>query len=102
MNYVILVKIGSSLALKLQKKALRIISKSFSDLREPSSPLFKEWKILKIKDIVEIQNCLFLHLFLKRKLPKSFETFFRNVIPYMLIPLESVAQIAYICRALKV
>ena len=25
---------------------------SFSD--EPSSPLFKEWKILKIKDIVEI------------------------------------------------
>ena len=29
---------------KLQKKALRIMS--FSDLREPSSPLFKEWKIL--------------------------------------------------------
>ena len=41
---------------KLQKKVLRIMY--FSDLKEPYSPLFKEWKILKIKDIVEIQNCL--------------------------------------------
>ena len=31
----------------LQKKALRTMC--FSDPREPSSPLFKEWKILKIK-----------------------------------------------------
>ena len=37
---------------KLQKKALRIMS--FSDFKEPSSPLFKEWRILKIKDIIEI------------------------------------------------
>ena len=51
---------------------------SFSDLREPSSPLFKEWKILKIKDIVEIQNCLFVHSFLKGKLPKSFENIFQK------------------------
>ena len=50
----------------------------FSDLREPSSPLFKEWKILKIKDIVEIQNCLFVHSFLKGKLPKYFENIFQK------------------------
>ena len=46
--------------------------------REPSSPLFKEWKILKIKDIVDMQNCLLVHSFLKGKLPKSFEIFFQK------------------------
>ena len=60
----------------LQKKALRIMS--FSDLREPSSPLFKKWKILKIKDIVNTQNCVLVHSFLKGKLPKSFENFFQK------------------------
>ena len=59
---------------KLQKKALRMMS--FSELHESSSPLFKKWKILKIEDIVEIQNCVFVHSFLKGKLPKSFENFF--------------------------
>ena len=49
---------------------------SFSELHESSSPLFKKWKILKIEDIVEIQNCVFVHSFLKGKLPKSFENFF--------------------------
>ena len=61
---------------KLQKKALRIMS--FSDFKEPSSPLFKEWKILKIKDIVEIQNCLLCYSFLKGKLPKSFDNFLQR------------------------
>ena len=45
----------------------------------PSSPLFKEWKIRKIKDIEEIQNCLLSHSFLKGKLPKSFENFYPNL-----------------------
>ena len=61
---------------KLQKKALRIIS--FSDFRDSSSPLFKKWKILKISDIVELQNCLLSHSFLNGKLPSSFETFFQR------------------------
>ena len=61
---------------KLQKKALRIIS--FSDFRDSSSPLFKKWKILKISDIVELQNCLLCHSFLNGKLPSSFETFFQR------------------------
>ena len=61
---------------KLQKKALRIMS--FSDFRDPSSPLFKDWKILKMKDLVEMQNCLLCHSFLNGKLPKSFENFFQR------------------------
>ena len=59
---------------KLQKKALQLMS--FSDLHEPYSPLFKESKILKIKDIAEIENCLLVHDFLEGKLPQSFENYF--------------------------
>ena len=42
--------------------------------------LFKEWKILKIKDIVEIQNCLLSYSFLKEKLPKYFDNFLQRCI----------------------
>ena len=51
---------------------------SFADLRGPSSPLFKEWKILRIKDILEIKSCPLVHDFLKGKLPQSFENFFQK------------------------
>ena len=51
---------------------------SFSELQDPSSPLFKKWKILKIKDIVEIQNCPLCCSFLKGKLPKSFDNFLQR------------------------
>ena len=51
---------------------------SFSDLRDSSSPLFKKLKILKIKDIVDLQNCLLCHFFLNGNLPTSFETFFQR------------------------
>ena len=61
---------------KLQKKALRIMS--FKDFREPSSPLFKDWKILKMRDLVEMQNCLLSYSFLKGNLPESFEHFFQK------------------------
>ena len=61
---------------QLQKKALRIMS--FSDFRAHSSPLFKKWKILKMKDIVDMQNCLLSHSFLNDRLPKSFENFFQK------------------------
>ena len=61
---------------KLQKKALRIIL--FADFLDPSSPLFKEWKILKSNSIVEMQNCLPMHSSLKGKLPKSLENLFQK------------------------
>ena len=46
---------------QLQKKALRMFS--FSDFRAHSSPLFKKWKILKMKYIVDMENCLLSHSF---------------------------------------
>ena len=51
---------------------------SFSDLEESSSLLFKRWKILKIKVIVDLQNSLLCHSFLNGKLPTSFKTFFQR------------------------
>ena len=51
---------------------------SVSDLQDSSSLLFKKWKILKIKDIVDLQNCLLCHSFLNGNLPTSFETFFQR------------------------
>ena len=60
---------------KEQKKASSTMS--FSDLRASSSPLFKENKKMKwkMKEIVEMQNTLLVHSFLKGKLPGSFEFF---------------------------
>ena len=58
---------------KLQKKTLGVIF--FADFQARSSPLFTKWKILKIKDLVEMQNILLVHSFLKGELPKSFGIF---------------------------
>ena len=51
----------------LQKCALRLIS--FSQPRAASSPLFARFRILKIFDLVKVQNVLFIHQFLNAKLP---------------------------------
>ena len=57
-------------------RKLRIIS--FSDFRDSSPPRLKEWIMHKISDIVELQNCLLCHSFLKGKLPTFFESFFQS------------------------
>ena len=51
-----------------------------SDFRAHLSPLFKKWKIIKMKDIVDMQNCLLNHSFLNNRLPKSFENFFKSLV----------------------
>ena len=51
----------------LQKRAIRIMT--FSDFRHPSSPLFAEFKILKIFDLVKSLNICFIHKFFNDKLP---------------------------------
>ena len=53
----------------LQNKALRAIN--FKPSRASSSPLFKNCKILKLADYVNLQNFLYAHDSLKNNLPSS-------------------------------
>ena len=51
---------------------------SFSYFQAHSSPFFRKWRILKIRDIVDMQRCLLRHSFLKDELPKSCEIIFKK------------------------
>ena len=79
----------------LQKKAVRILT--FSEFHDHSEPLFKNLKILKVKDNIFLQNCLFVHDYFNGNLPKSFSNTFtkaekthsfftRNAIDGILVP----------------
>ena len=61
----------------LQKNSLRIMP--FSDFTAHSEPLFKQLNILKIKDSVILQNCLFVYDFFRGNLPSSFVSTFTRV-----------------------
>ena len=61
----------------LQKRAMRTIK--FADFHAHSDPFFKELKVLKIQDFVKLQNCLFVHDFLNKKLPDCFENYFQTL-----------------------
>ena len=54
--------------------ALRIIS--FANFRADSSPLYIDHKVLKLRDHITIQNCLFVHDSLKNISPKCFCAYF--------------------------
>ena len=62
---------------KLQNRAIRIIS--FADFRAESSPLFSKLKILKLRDHITKQNCLFVHDSLNNISPKCFCAYFQHV-----------------------
>ena len=59
----------------LQKKAIHLIS--FKDPQEPSSPLFKELELLKLSDIIKLNNILFTHSCLNNQTPPIFQKFFK-------------------------
>ena len=61
----------------LQKAALRIIT--FSDFRAHTNPLFKETKIIKLKDSITLENFLFVYDFLKNRLPRCFDNYFKTL-----------------------
>ena len=67
---------------KLQNRALRIIS--FSNFRAEADPLYANLKILKLSDLITMQNCLFVHDTLKKVSPPCFHNYFqhtRNIHP---------------------
>ena len=49
---------------------------TFSDFKAPSSPLFKKLNILKLPDIVKLNNICFVIDFLNGRLPVCFKNFF--------------------------
>ena len=61
----------------LQKNAVRIMT--FADFKEHSEPLFKQLNILKFRDNITLQNCLFVFDFIKGNLPNSFADIFNRV-----------------------
>ena len=62
---------------KLQKKAMRIIS--FAGFRDHTTPLHKTHNILKLKDLVKLQNCTFVHDFIHNQLPLNFNAYFTQI-----------------------
>ena len=53
---------------QIQEKAIRIMS--FKTKSEPTNPLFRNLKIIKFKDILAYNNCIFVHDQLNENLPK--------------------------------
>ena len=60
---------------KTQNKALRIIS--FKDWTQPSVPFYANNKILKLKNIITLTNCLFIYDQLCDNLPKTYSNYFK-------------------------
>ena len=63
----------------LQKKAVRLMS--FSPIHAPSSPLFKDFNILKLEDLITTNNIIFVHKTLNKMSPSHFNNFFEPHIP---------------------
>jgi len=62
---------------KLQKKCVRIIGKAYYN--DPSSALFKKFKILKLEDIIDLEILKFVFKYIDSTLPNSLmETYKRN------------------------
>ena len=59
---------------QIQEKAIRILS--FKQKNEPTNPLFRKLKIIKLKDILPYNKCIFVHDQLNENLPKSFNKLF--------------------------
>ncbi len=60
----------------LQKRAIRTIHRS--NYNSHTEPLFKSSGILKVKDLYESQVALFMHDYVCKKLPSSFDNTFKH------------------------
>ena len=61
---------------KLQNRALRIIT--FSNFRANSLPLFHHLNILRLREQIFLQNCLFVYDTLKKTSPLCFHQYFNH------------------------
>ena len=63
------------MAKRTQNKAFRIIS--FKDRTETSDPLYANHKILKLQNMITLNNFLFIYYQLCDKLPNAFSNYFK-------------------------
>ena len=61
---------------KLQEKAIRIVS--FKGRNDPANPLFKTLEIMKFKDILLCNKCIYAHNQINENLPENFKDFFQT------------------------
>ena len=59
---------------KLQDRALRIIN--FKGFHTDANPLYSDVRVLKLKDLIRLQNCLFVHDYLNNSLPVCFQDYY--------------------------
>ena len=62
---------------KLQNKAIRIMC--FKLKLEPTKPLYRDLKILKIIDLLTLNNCQFVQAHMIGKLPQNFNEYFNGM-----------------------
>ena len=62
---------------KLQNKAIRIMC--FKSKLESTKPLYRELKILKIRDLLTLNNCQFVQAHMIGKLPQNFNEYFKEM-----------------------
>ena len=63
----------------VQRKAIRVLTRSAYNAH--SDPLFKKHKLLKVSDLIQMNQSIFARQFKNGKLPSSFNNFFQNI-PY--------------------
>ena len=54
---------------------------SFSPIDAPSSPIFKDLKILKLNDLITTNNIIFVHKTLNKTSPSHLQNFFQPYVP---------------------
>ena len=62
---------------KLQNKAIRIMC--FKSKLEPTKPLYRDLKILKIRDVLTLNNCQYVQAHIIGKLPQNFDDHFKEM-----------------------
>ena len=61
----------------VQRKAIRVLTRSRYNAH--TDPLFKKHKILKVNDLIQLNQSIFVRQFKNGKLPESFIGFFRDI-----------------------
>ena len=62
---------------KLQNRAIRTIT--FSDFHADPNPIYKLLGILKLDDLITLQNVLFVFDHIKKTLPVCFDSYFKKI-----------------------